>query len=288
MVTGETVEELVRVYLKTCSGRLRPKTLATARSALSPFVQAFRDWQPGDVGAYEIEGLLMERSQSVSPATAHRDLRCIRAFYNALLRWELVERNPVTGVPFPRLPRNIPKILTAEQVQEELRHAKAAGPSLYGMVATALYAGLRRAELVYLEWKDLADRSLILRNKPAHPLKDYEERQVPLHSRLVAALSTLPRDSSYCFPSRTGRAWDPDNLSKWCRRYGLRGFHILRHTFATNCLRSGIDIRTVQAWLGHSNVETTMRYLAGVHDDGTLINRLTYRVKGPDLMSLVG
>ncbi len=46
-------------------------------------------------------------------------------------------------------------------------------------------------------------------------------------------------------------------------------FHDLRHTFGTTCAAKGIDLRRIQAWMGHADIQTTMRYLHYVpqHDD---------------------
>jgi integrase len=46
-------------------------------------------------------------------------------------------------------------------------------------------------------------------------------------------------------------------------------FHDLRHTFCTTCAAKGIDLRRIQAWMGHADIQTTMRYLHYVpqHDD---------------------
>ncbi len=271
------LRELADTYLRASEGRLRPRSLETIRRSLDLLLTSFGDWEPDDVGSYHIEAFMAYRAQQVAPATAHRDLRCIRAFYNALIRWDLASSNPVKGVPFPRLPRNIPRILSTEEVHEEVRKARAASPVLHGMVLTALYAGLRRAEIVHLAWQDIDGDMIFVRNKPEHPLKDYEERTIPLHDRLAKALRIHHFPGSRCFRSPRGYFWERSNLSRTCRQYGLRGFHILRHTFATNCLRSGVDIRTVQEWLGHAHVETTMRYLH-VSPEGQqeLINLLRY------------
>jgi len=61
-----------------------------------------------------------------------------------------------------------------------------------------------------------------------------------------------------------------------CRR---RHNHDLRHTFGTQCAAKGIDLRRIQAWMGHANIATTMRYLHYVpqHDDAA---RLTAAFAG--------
>jgi site-specific recombinase XerD len=64
--------------------------------------------------------------------------------------------------------------------------------------------------------------------------------------------------------------------------------HKFRHTFATNHLRDGVDIRTVQAWLGHRDIKSTMVYLKGIRskdaaqkvNSGELAALVAWKTKG--------
>src|ERR1019366_4300059 len=100
--------------------------------------------------------------------------------------------------------------------------------------------------------------------------KGWECRTVPLEEALAVALEARLRDrkpSTLVFPTRNGK---PNNkMLQACKRIAKRAglddsqfwLHKFRATFATNVLRGGIDIRTVQALLGHKSLESTMRYL---------------------------
>jgi integrase len=276
---ARTLAECAALYLKVLAGRTLPNTVAAARGSLRPFLVKHGDRPPQEVTAWDIEAYMGERGGSVGPATIHRELRNLRALYFALIRWGRVPRNPVCGVPFPRVPKNLPRTLTPEGSAEQLRRARTAGASFYGAAAVALYAGLRRAEALALEWADVQADWITVRNKVEHPLKDHEERAIPLHPRLRTILAGLGRRARWCFPTLRGLRWQGTNFSRESAKAGLAGMQVLRQTFATSALQAGVDIRTVQRWLGHSSVATTERYLdVARNNQHELIGRLKFEV----------
>jgi integrase len=146
------------------------------------------------------------------------------------------------------------------------------------MFRVASFAGLRRGELISLRWRHIDfDRSLmhVVENVSAGQdarVKDHEGRTVPLAPQLADALlawrSRGARDDDLVFPGTLpGRKIDGDALSKRYRgtrdRAGLRPlrFHDLRHTFGSLAVDGGASLVQVQAWMGHADVGTTMRYL---------------------------
>jgi integrase len=143
---------------------------------------------------------------------------------------------------------------------------------------TAALAGLRRSELLALLWDDVDFEHTSIRvyegysaKKTGKP-KSRKSRTVPMVERLAAALEELKRRGhhtgrrDHVFVSRFGTELDGSALR---RRYlaardatGLRPlrFHDLRHTFASVAINVA-SITQVQAWMGHADVKTTMRYL---------------------------
>jgi len=129
--------------------------------------------------------------------------------------------------------------------------------------------GLRISEACGLQLSDLVSRSgikgLLFRGE-----RD-EERFVPLNRAALKALKgymALHDPERWLFTGYSGGPISPEAVRKVCRKMrveypalGALTPHVLRHTFATLALRGGADLRTVQALLGHKNIQTTARYL---------------------------
>ena len=84
---------------------------------------------------------------------------------------------------------------------------------------------------------------------------------------MLTILNTRKKDSEYIFINpKTNKPYTDvkKSFGTACKKIGLNGFHFhdLRRTFATWLLRDGVDIRTIQALLGHSDLSTTERYLS--------------------------
>jgi site-specific recombinase XerD len=129
--------------------------------------------------------------------------------------------------------------------------------------------GLRISEMCGLRRRDVVQRGgawgIQFRGK-----RDIE-RFVPLNKaarKSLRAYTSKDNPQDWLFPGYSGGPISPAAVRKVTRRMrqdrpalGDLSPHVLRHTFATSALRSGADLRTVQALLGHKNIETTARYL---------------------------
>ncbi len=258
----ETVADAVETYLDAALSRMRPATYRAVESRMKHVLGDFSRRDLNELTPAEFEAYRDRRLRTGSPATVAGELEEWRTFFNWCIRQVWLADNPANIRP-PRVPRNIPRHIEAEAIPGYLEQAKEVSLELHAAFMTALYAGLRRGELVSLEWEDVDFEAglVYVRNKPGHPLKDYEERAIPLHEELAEVLRELPRRSQWCFPSPTGVCWDVDNFSRLQRKAKVPGFHAWRHTFASCLAMNGADVRTIQQLMGHSSLTTTERYM---------------------------
>jgi integrase/recombinase XerD len=147
-----------------------------------------------------------------------------------------------------------------------------------------LMTGFRKKEVAFCTWRDVDLRAGVVRvtAKPGHGFKpkNQEEREVPIPDRLVQSLKAWAKDrngSEFVFPTRNGTPRKHrTQLLELCKDVAERAgldpddfwLHKFRATFATKHLQAGVDLRTVQLWLGHKDLESTMRYLKPARGKG--------------------
>jgi len=136
------------------------------------------------------------------------------------------------------------------------------------LVLVAYRHGLRAGELVRLRWDtiDFAHGRL-----HASRLKGSSESVHPLSGRELRALRRLKREqdpaSPFIFTSERGAPFSPAGFRKMIARLGVAakiGFslhpHMLRHACGFKLANDGVDTRSLQAYLGHRNIQHTVRY----------------------------
>lgn len=260
----------------------KPKTVERYRAVLEHFQRLLGRRQfveaitRADIEAYKLARVEEPAGQKgagrkVRPATVNFEVGVVRRWFNFLRRELGLEiENPCQSFQPLRdaasLGRGRPSVYT----NDELERLFAACDERERVVfETLLLTGLRESELTTLTWEDVClepgREHVVVRAKPGFTPKDYEQREVPLPASLAEKLRAWPRTSELVFPSRRGER-DRHLLRRLQRvaaRAGVEGatLHKFRHTYATRLLEQGADVVTVQRLLGHSDLETTQRYL---------------------------
>lgn len=214
--------------------------------------------------------------RTASARSTARRLSTLRRLYQYLVRERLIEHDPSSGIPAPRLGRALPKSLTEDEIERLLQAPEIDTPLGLRdrtMLEMMYAAGLRVSELVRLAGAQVNPRQGVVRVTG----KGNKDRLVPLGEEaahwleryLKASRPQLlgPRSSSFLFV--TGRGAPMTRQAFWylIKRYAARAGigkplspHTLRHAFATHLLNHGADLRVVQMLLGHSNISTTQIY----------------------------
>lgn len=148
---------------------------------------------------------------------------------------------------------------------------QAADELMKRVILVLLYTGLRRSELLFLEWKDIDfDNGLInVQSKPEfgfHP-KSYKPRSIPICSELRNLLLYMPQVGRFVFDNGNNDSlYQPNRFLKKLKKISKRAeirevnLHTLRRTFASHLIMKGVDPRTVQEYPGHSSIQVTEKY----------------------------
>lgn len=205
-----------------------------------------------------------------------RTLAAVRSLHRFLVREGAASTDPAEAVVRPRVPRNLPRPLTVEEVEDLLAAPGSDGPVALrdrAMLETLYGAGLRISELVALDVDDvdLKEGSVRAVGKGSKervvPLGRYAVRAVEGYlTRARPALATARSRGALFLNQRGGRLTRQGCagiIKATARRAGIRKRvtpHMLRHSFATHLLEGGADVRVVQELLGHASVATTQIY----------------------------
>lgn len=223
---------------------------------------------PREIAALQ-SGLLSATSER--PALSRKTVNNVCAVLRTLLRYavelELLPKAP--RIPMLRAQLPPPRFLEAAETERLV----VAGGEWRTAILLAVRTGLRIGELIALRWSavDLEGRTLVVRATRWKGVegtpKGHRERRVPLAGSVVEALERMAQHPGpYVFCQDNGEPW-PRTALKWplwraCDAAGLPrcGWHVLRHSFATQLVAEGVPLRVVQELLGHTTIAMTERY----------------------------
>jgi site-specific recombinase XerC len=197
--------------------------------------------------------------RDLSAKTRYTWLSNLHAFYGWAQRLEPAIVDPTVFINRPRLRQGLPRPMADVDLDRALA---AGGPCRRAAVMLGAYAGLRCAEIAWLErdWLDEDREALRVFGKGA------KTRVVALHPAVLDALVTMgmPR-AGRVFRRPSGGPFTPEQLSRWMNLWlhsvGVTAtMHTLRHWFGTETYRVSKDLRAVQELLGHSTPTVTAVY----------------------------
>ena len=241
---------------------LSPATQQSYVHAVSKFSQYFGR-SPDRLGLEDVRAYRVHlASKGVAWASLNQVVCALRCFYGVTLGDQTLPE----PIAYAREPRKLPVVLSADEVVRLLESVS----SLKARVAltTAYAAGLRVSEVAALKVRDIDNERMVMRIEHG---KGGKERDVMLSEALLGILRSywrLAHPPLFLFPGRASDAPIDPAVLHAARRSATAAagldkrvsVHVLRHSFATNLLESGVDIRIIQVLLGHENLSTTARY----------------------------
>ncbi|HHU20293.1 MAG TPA: site-specific tyrosine recombinase XerD [Bacilli bacterium] len=259
---------------------LADNTLEAYRRDLTKYLNYLHD--VGQINSWQVVDhtvithfLYHMNDQGAKSTTIARTISTLRKFHQFLVMDRIVSKDPTIHIESPKKTRTLPKVLSAEEV-DQLLSIETVDPLSTrnkAMVETLYATGLRVSELIDLTMSDLHLMMGFIRCFG----KGGKERIVPLGDLAKDAIEYY-LDTAREFLVK-GQATDALFVNQHGRPLTRQGFwkilksiardkqikknitpHMLRHSFATHLLENGADLRAVQEMLGHADISTTQIY----------------------------
>jgi site-specific recombinase XerD len=203
----------------------------------------------------------LKEEKKVSLAHFRQAVGALRFFYKYTVGKEWIKER----ISYPKLSKNIPVVLTQEEVSllfrkiEDLRE-KTILSVLYG-------AGLRLMEALSLTVSDINSQEMYIHVKNGKGRRERKAHLSPALLEQLRAYYKVYRPRTWLFYGKKGDHLGDTFVQRACLQAAKRAGitkrvtpHTLRHSFATHLLEQGTDIRVIGELLGHASLKTTMVY----------------------------
>lgn len=285
----KTITDIVKSYTRylKLERNYSPNTLAAYQNDLS-WLLSFCEQQemnPLDMQLEDLQHFAVQlHEHQIGPTSQARILSGIRSFYKYLLLSGEIEHDPTELLESPHLGERLPEVLSTDeidQIQKSIDLSKPEGQRNKTIIEVLFSCGLRVSELVNLKLSNLYLEEGFVRVMG----KGSKERLVPISSKAIRELKYWFMDRNlmkiqqgeedYVFLNRRGKHLTRTMILIMLKRQAVAAGitktispHTLRHSFATELLKGGADLRAIQAMLGHESIGTTELYM---HIDTTTL-----------------
>lgn len=239
-------------------------------------ISKFASYYKKDISTAKTEDIkkYLEIKKELSNKTITHKISSLKAFYNYLLREEIIHNNPANNLIRPKNTFKLPDVLNLEEINLLLDiNIKTPYNARDKAILELLYStGIRVTELINLQYANIDFDLCIIRVMG----KGRKERIIPFGDYVIDALNIYLKNyrplinknnNNYIFINKSGnkisRQFIFNMIKKECLKKGIKknvSPHTLRHTFATHLLKNGADLRIIQELLGHENLSTTQIY----------------------------
>ena len=264
-------------YLKSTKN-LSPKTLEAYSIDLKTFMQVEKNLLEPDIRAY----VLHLQSLGLKDSSVKRKIVTLRVFYEYLYNEKIISYSPFFNLKFKfRQERKLPKTLSISEVRRlldcficesenttDFSHRQFVRDC--ALIDLLISTGIRVAEAAAIRFDDIItyEHAVLIHGKGR------KQRIIYISSnetwqRLLTQFKMQKKlsSTSFLFTSRNDKPLTSHSIEKIYKKYAyvakinpISTPHYLRHTFATNLLANGADLRSVQELLGHASIATTQIY----------------------------
>ena len=279
-----STEVFYNIYLRYCQTNVSYAHLQSIRKHLNTFWKIVKHRPTlSEISITDIEKFKTKLLETATPKSVNK---YVKAMFNRAVDWGYITSNPARLVkPIKVAKSEAAYCLTIKEINKLLN----AVPSwFYPIIYTFLTTGMRRGELINLRWRDvdMEKHIIYVNNREEFHTKNYKSRIVGMKQKLYDLLRDMKfkRLDEKCdgrnkiekdieeecvFLTRQGRPYLSSVLQKtWMKvrkELGVKyRLHDFRHTFCSYLILQGVDIKTVQTLMGHSDSRTTMEIYAHV------------------------
>jgi len=190
-------------------------------------------------------------AQGIKPVSINTYLRHIKAGLNWAKEKEIIKEVP--KIKYNKLADKLPRVIEPAAIEKILEYAKDNKPEMYRVITFALYTGCRRTEILNFRYEHIKNNIATIYGK------GNKERIIPLVAPALEVIGPLQNIGKvFYYKNATTISLYFRNIVRSCG-FNAR-FHDLRHTSATQMLKSGIKLEVVQKILGHAELRTTQIY----------------------------
>jgi integrase len=265
-IPNYTFRELSSHYL---SWATRQKSFKSKEGFIRQLDLAFGNCQLKKISLMSIEEWQTERLTKNKPATVNRLLATLKHMFTKAEEWDMTSEDVIKKVRKVKLlPENNKRLryLTKDECHALVEACDSSSVlHLKPIVITAINTGMRKEELLSLEWEKHVDleHNLILLDKT----KSGKRREIPINRTLKKTLLSLiiNINSPYVFTDTNGKRLKnvKKSFKTACAKAGINDirFHDLRGTCCSHLVMAGVDLVTVKELMGHQSLAMVLRYV---------------------------
>ena len=258
--------DYAKEYLQWAKTNKKASTYTRDVYIMRHFDDEFKGKTIQEITTWQIEKWKSNRkAQGLEAASVNRELAVLKHFFSMAVKWKKLKESPARDVKRFKGEVKRVRFLMPVEIQNLLCNCEGLLKGLLKpMVTVAVHTGMRKGELLGLQWGQVSFEQGII---SLFDTKNHERRDIPMDETVKVILKGIERKGDLIFSSRVGIRINETQLHfvfhEALEKSGITDFrwHDLRHTFASNLImQEGVELNDVRELLGHKNISMTLRY----------------------------